>query len=274
VIGDELCAGTESTSAISLVGGGIMWLSEKQVSFIFASHLHEICDLECVKKLDNVNIYHLSVIYDNVKNHLVFERKLQPGNGNVLYGFEIAKSLDLPLEFLSTTNSIRQDILNINKDIVRHKTSSYSSDVYMDLCSICNNECTEVHHITEQKYADINGMLLEEQISKNRKSNLMTVCELCHNKIHSNFSEKLSYKQTSEGIKLETREMKEMKEKKEEGSPLHNIHNIKNIKNIKNICIEMRKSGNSYTKILEYVKKNYDEDISMYRIKKIINKDI
>ena len=41
VIGDELCSGTESVSAISLVTAGVMQLAKNDTSFIFATHLHE-----------------------------------------------------------------------------------------------------------------------------------------------------------------------------------------------------------------------------------------
>jgi DNA mismatch repair ATPase MutS len=38
VLGDELCSGTESTSAQALVSAGIQYLSEKNAKFIFATH--------------------------------------------------------------------------------------------------------------------------------------------------------------------------------------------------------------------------------------------
>ena len=42
VIGDELCSGTETNSAIAIVCTGILDLIKKKSSFIFATHLHEL----------------------------------------------------------------------------------------------------------------------------------------------------------------------------------------------------------------------------------------
>jgi hypothetical protein len=100
----------------------------------------------------------------------------------------------------------------------------------------------------------------------------MTVCEECHNKIHNNTyntynthnTYKPGYIQTSEGIKLE------LKENLENSCIVKDIKDIKDVKEVKDVCIEMRKSGNSFTKILEFVKNNYDKDITLYRIKKIL----
>jgi DNA mismatch repair ATPase MutS len=41
VLGDEMCSGTESLSAMSLVAAGIEWLSAKRAKLIFATHLHD-----------------------------------------------------------------------------------------------------------------------------------------------------------------------------------------------------------------------------------------
>ena len=49
IIGDELASGTEHVSAISLVASGVNYLSQKGASFIFATHINEICELESIK---------------------------------------------------------------------------------------------------------------------------------------------------------------------------------------------------------------------------------
>ena len=42
ILGDELCCGTETTSALSLVTAGVLRLCEKNANFIFATHLHKL----------------------------------------------------------------------------------------------------------------------------------------------------------------------------------------------------------------------------------------
>ena len=252
IIGDELASGTENTSAISLVASGIITLSKKKSSFIFATHLHEICQLDCVKTLTNISIKHLSVHFDIDTNCLIFDRILKDGNGDVLYGIEIAKSLDLPMEFLLMANQIRQDYTGMKKTILPNKVSTYSKDVFMDLCRICNENCTEVHHITEQKFADYKGFLNDEHIHKNRRSNLVTLCEDCHNKVHSNIITIKGYEQTSEGIKLN-----------------FDYNNIQPDDSIKNRCMDLRNRGLSFAKIFETVNREFAGNITLYKVKKL-----
>ena len=256
VIGDELCSGTEVTSAIAIIAAGINKLAKIGCSFIFASHLHELCDIECIKKIENMNIYHLSVEFDKINNCLVYDRKLKKGNGDTLYGLEIAKSLGLPEDFLSFAEEVRKDYINISKNFVEPKVSNYSSEVYMDKCSICDNKVSEdTNHIIEQKFADENGLILSEQIHKNRKSNLMPVCKYCHNKITNKQIYVDGFEQTSMGIKLKF-ENKLYIDTDEE-------------KNIKIEIQNLRNKGYSFNKILETVKKE-KKDITLYKIKKLL----
>lgn len=252
VIGDELCSGTEITSALAIIAAGIKTLSDRGCSFIFATHLHELCDLDCIKKIKNMEIYHLSVEFDKENNCLIYDRKLKKGNGNTLYGLEIAKSLDLPPEFLLFANQVRQEHTNMNKNFVEPKISRYSSEIFMDKCKICSAECQEVHHIKEQKYANENNILEEEQIHKNRKSNLITVCQTCHDKIHNNEFKINGYQQTSEGIKLK----------------IENKIKIIDV-NLEDQVKKLRNDGYSYNKIFEKINQEH-KNITMYRIKKIL----
>jgi len=202
IIGDELCSGTENISAISLITSGINFLYNKKSSFIFATHLHDLCDVKLIKDLKELNIYHLSVHFDKENDCLIYDRILKKGNGDSLYGLEIAKSLDLPEDFLLFANKVRQDYKNMNKHFVKIKKSRYSRLIFMDICSICKKDCEETHHLTEQQYANSKGILEKEQIHKNRKSNLITLCSECHLKIHKNEIKIDGYKQTTKGIKL------------------------------------------------------------------------
>ena len=62
-------------------------------------------------------------------------------------------------------------------------------------CSICNlNDASEVHHIKEQRDANANGFI--NNVHKNHKSNLLPICEKCHNNIHKN-NVKLEKRKTS-----------------------------------------------------------------------------
>jgi DNA mismatch repair protein MutS len=252
IISDELCSGTENLSAISLIGSTINTLSKKNCSFLMASHLHEITDLECIKILKNINVYHMEVIYNSVTDTLIYNRKLKEGQGSRIYGLEVCKSMELPEDFLYMANQIRQNLLGLNKNIVEPKISKYNKEVFFDVCNICNKKTEEIHHIKEQKEAGNKGIIKEEQIHKNIKSNLMNVCEDCHDKIHANLINIKGYVQTSKGVILDFSV---------------NENNNKSENRIK----DLRKEGKSYSKILDIISTEFkDEKITIYKIKKIL----
>jgi DNA mismatch repair protein MutS len=183
IIGDELCSGTETVSAISIVSSGIIDLINKKSSFIFATHLHELSEMERINKIETLNIYHLSVKYNDHNNSLIFDRKIKNGSGDNLYGLEVCRSLDLDRDFINLANIIRQEILGTNI-LLKNKKSKYNSKLIIDKCNICKKEnATETHHIRFQKDADENGFI--EHFHKNKKFNLIGLCDNCHNNVHN-----------------------------------------------------------------------------------------
>lgn len=209
VLCDELCNSTEPTSACSLVSSTLNSLIKKNVSFIFTSHFHELCNISIIKKfVENKSLYicHLNVEYDETIKNFIFNRKLADGNGETLYGLEIAKALDLnsvDTGFLLLANEIRNEILGKHNDLVNTKKSQYNSSIYIDICKICNEQIAEeVHHIKYQSECDENGYVKTDShlnchksngIHKNRKYNLLPICEKCHDNIH-NGKIKITYK--------------------------------------------------------------------------------
>ena len=198
VIGDELCSGTETESAISIVTSGIINLINKNTSFIFATHLHELASLERIKSIKNLSINHLSVNYDNEKNILIFDRKLREGSGESIYGLEVCKSLDLDKDFIELAYTIRKENLG-NLNLIKYKKSKYNSNLILDKCHICKtNDATETHHIRFQKDADEDGFI--DNFHKNKKFNLIGLCDNCHDRIHNGELEIGEATMTSNGI--------------------------------------------------------------------------
>lgn len=200
VIGDELASGTESVSALAIVSSGILDLYKKQASFVFATHLHDLPSISHIKSLPNLGIYHLSVKYNPDTQKLIYDRELKEGQGNTLYGLEVCKSLSLGEDFMHTANTIRQELLDAAPNVYGIKQSRYNAEFFIDVCSICQNQAHEVHHIQQQMLADKDGFIAHQH--KNRLSNLVAVCQTCHDKIHNNEIRIESYKQTSDGIEL------------------------------------------------------------------------
>jgi len=184
ILGDELCSGTESSSALSIFTAGLEKLHRLQSSFIFATHFHEIINYTEIKNLENLRLYHMSVIYDFKNKCLIYDRKLKSGPGNNMYGLEVCKSLNLPEEFLERAHELRIKYSN-QLSILDQDGCKYNKNKIKNMCEICKKQKgTEIHHLQHQKNS-INGYINNE-FRLNHPANLINICEECHNKIHKN----------------------------------------------------------------------------------------
>jgi len=188
VLGDELCSGTETESALSIFVSGLQHLHREKTSFLFATHFHEIIGYDEIKELDRLVLKHMSVIYDRQMDALIYDRRLCDGPGNRMYGLEVCKSLHLDDAFLENAYQIRQKYFS--KSELSFASSPYNKDKIRGICELCNEKLgEEIHHLDPQKNADVNGFI--GTFHKDHAANLMTVCSKCHDNIHaSNNSEK------------------------------------------------------------------------------------
>ena len=192
VLGDELCSGTEHESAVSIFVSGIKELHDKNVTAIFATHLHEIVDYEEITELKRLSMKHLTVRYDPSRDALIYDRKLKEGSGESMYGLEVCKSLNLPDQFLQRAFEIREKydnkkVTNVNKinTVLDASTSKYNARKIVSICEICKeNKGTEVHHLIHQVEANTEGLVKDGKYHKNHPANLVTICEECHKKMH------------------------------------------------------------------------------------------
>ena len=204
VLGDELCSGTETISAISIFVAGIQRLSQAKSSFIFATHLHEIVDYDEITEMKTVKLKHMEVIYNKEQDMLIYNRKLKDGSGANVYGLEVCKSLNLPLDFLESANKIRVKYNKEGQSMLSLKQSRYNSNKLIHLCEKCGkNQGKEVHHLQHQADANDDGIIStnDSVFHKNNLANLMTLCEKCHDEIHRSGS-KLKRVKTTKGQKI------------------------------------------------------------------------
>lgn len=184
ILGDELCSGTEIDSAISIFVAGLKKMNDSKCSFIFATHMHEINKYDEVISMDRLSMKHLEVVYNKETDCLVYDRKLKDGPGFSMYGLEVCKSLHLPDDFLEYANEIRLKYRSSEQSILSSDRSRYNSKKVRNMCEFCNKEIgTEIHHLQHQKNAD--SMNFIEHFSKNHVANLASICEKCHDSIHS-----------------------------------------------------------------------------------------
>jgi len=200
VLGDELCAGTETSSAASLVAAGLESLLEKRASFFFATHLHELQRFPELMGLKGLRWLHLRVRFDPVTGTLIYDRDLQEGCGQMNYGLEVCRALRMPSVFLDKAVAFRRRLQGAAPSILEAPQSRYNPDVIRRECSICKkngHRDLEVHHIIHQEKA-VKGFVTPG-IKKNHAGNLAVLCEECHTKHHAGEITIIGWKETSSG---------------------------------------------------------------------------
>ena len=228
VLGDELCSGTETVSASALVAAGIVTLAQRNVNFIFATHLHFLSTNSRLKALNNVKNYHMSVVFDDANNRLIYNRILQEGSGPSTYGLEVCKSMYMDSDFLKMADSFRREMSGMSKYLYEGRESIYNANKIVDLCEVCQKEASDTHHIRFQSEADANGMI--GQIHKNTESNLTALCTKCHNAVHNGNLDIRGYKATSDGPILDYQWIQGKKEKMKKSRKKLSDRDIKTIK--------------------------------------------
>jgi DNA mismatch repair protein MutS len=250
IVGDEIASGSETISAVAIVASAIVDLCDRGCSFIFATHLHEVPYLSCIRDLSRLKICHLSVLYDESTNTLIYNRKLQPGQGSNLYGLEVCRHLCLDNSFIARASSIRRELLEMNDALMPLKRSMYNGTKYIDQCEICGAKSQDIHHIQEQQHADTDGFI--GNIHKNSLYNLVNLCKECHIGVHNKRITIHGYSQTSDGTKL-VFEKDQEKEKVDNESITRRIEGL-------------LRSRQSVTSIIQTIEKEFDVTLTRYKI--------
>ena len=203
VLGDEICHGTETESALAIVASSIIKLHKMESFFIFATHLHQLTTLKEIQSLKHIIFLHLGVQYDEINDRLEYNRKLEFGSGSSLYGLEFAKSLHLDKSFIDQAYNLRKKISGEYSKIEllkKQKKSKYNKSIFLSKCAFCNESVEETHHIKAQSVANLNGNI--DHFHKNHKYNLIPLCKEHHKKVHEGKILISGFVMTQEGLKL------------------------------------------------------------------------
>ncbi len=207
VLGDEISHGTETLSGVAIVASAIMKLAAQRCVFLFATHLHQLSTMQEIRALKNVVDLHLSVEYDESRDRLLFNRKLQSGSGSSVYGLEFAKSLHMDHTFLDTANRIRKRLANDFDELellAKKRTSKYNKELYVTQCVICGGIAEDVHHIVQQSHSNSTGYI--GHFHQNHRSNLIPLCKEHHKAIHEGLIDIKGFVMTSQGLELDYEE--------------------------------------------------------------------
>ncbi len=197
VLGDEVCKGTEETSALSIVASAIQRFSEKNVNFILATHFHKLYDLLMKRNLQNISFKHLSIEIDTKSNAILYGRKLMDGMGSTNYGLDIARFILEDEAFMMNAKSVRDEILEIERMILTPQTSNYHKNVFLHECAICGKSGItsqlDTHHIVEQHEFQ------KDDFFKDASHNLVVLCKNHHNEVHHGKLRIYGYKDGPQG---------------------------------------------------------------------------
>lgn len=205
ILGDEIASTTESASGLAIVAASVIDLVKHKANFVFATHLHALGKLPHISELPQIKHQHMQVTYVAETSLLTYCRKLQPGPGSAIYGLEVCKAMGLPQNVLDNAHAIRRDILeNVDQPQTEAHQSRYNKALYVKNCEVCGSKGEHTHHIKFQCSADADGFI--GAIHKNNLSNLVVLCEPCHDMVHTSTGTKKlvihGYCQTSEGLRL------------------------------------------------------------------------
>ncbi len=212
ILGDEISHSTETMSGLSIVASAILKLAKLETLFVFATHLHQLPKIEEIQNLKNIISLHLSVMYEDEEDKLIFDRKLKYGSGSSIYGLEYAKSLHMDRSFLAVANDIRKKLTDDYSAIERltqKKSSKYNKDLFVSTCVICGRACDDVHHIKEQARANKEGFI--GHINANHKYNLIPLCKEHHKMVHDGTININGFVATSKGLELHYTSMEQEK---------------------------------------------------------------
>jgi DNA mismatch repair protein MutS len=201
VLGDELCSGTETTSATALVAAGLRGLLNRGARFLFATHLHGLSKIEEICEDKRLNIWHLHVEYDRLQDKLIYHRTLKPGSGSSLYGLEVAKAMRIPDDILEDAVRFRKRLAG-EAEISQSVGSAWNSSAIRIECEICHKTESanlEVHHIKERHTANAANRLSDGS-DVHARSNLVVLCDSCHDSVHNGSITIGNLIQTSDGM--------------------------------------------------------------------------
>ncbi|MDQ7032644.1 MAG: DNA mismatch repair protein MutS [Desulfonauticus sp.] len=102
VILDEIGRGTSTFDGMSLAWAVAEELSKKQIRTLFATHYHELTQLES----EYSNIKNFNIAVQEWKGDIIFLRKLVPGPADKSYGIEVAKLAGIPKPVIARAKEI------------------------------------------------------------------------------------------------------------------------------------------------------------------------
>lgn len=188
ILCDELTAGTETRSATGIVVSALLRFIQQGLLFLFTTHLHTVAKIPEIGRHQKIRICHFKVTSHHSESFLIddikvrYDRELRDGPGDDVYGIEIARSLNMPQDFIARAFEFREKVdIFVHSENDQYRVSRYNKNLFMRECKKCGSRMNlHTHHITPQK----NFSEKEWCHEKNGLYNLVVLCESCHQEVH------------------------------------------------------------------------------------------
>mgnify|MGYP003671201347 CR=1 FL=1 len=119
---DEIGRGTSTYDGISIAWAIAEYLHENKIArpkTLFATHYHELNEMtKSFKRIKNFN-----VSVKEIKNKIIFMRKLVPGGSNHSFGIHVAKMAGMPAILLRRANQLLEELEEKNKHTHESKSA-------------------------------------------------------------------------------------------------------------------------------------------------------
>ena len=181
ILGDELASGTNTEDATAIVASGIIELSKRNSNFLFATHLHFLAEMKCIKEISTIRLCHLLVERDpHNPTKLIYNRTLLSGNGPKSYGILVCEAMNMDRDFLIRAKMIRDGMRDFINPAIEYKAGGRDNNVY-DGDNV-NNKNGDKQHIgigpLESEILNTFNINLDTKYNTHK---IIALCEICNN---------------------------------------------------------------------------------------------
>jgi len=103
---DEIGRGTSTYDGISIAWAMVEYIHRLGALTLFATHYHELTQL--ARELPRMKNYNITIAEEG--DHLVFPRKLKPGEADKSYGIQVARMAGLPGDVIKRAHEVMDDL--------------------------------------------------------------------------------------------------------------------------------------------------------------------
>ena len=160
---DEIGRGTSTYDGISIAWAIAEYLHQHpaQPKTLFATHYHELNDM--TRTFERIKNYNVSI--REIKNNIIFMRKLVPGGSEHSFGIHVAKLAGMPLRVINKANKILKELeASKQKDQIKEKINTSTKGLQLSFFQLDDPLLEEIKE--EILDTDLNNLTPIEALMK------------------------------------------------------------------------------------------------------------